>query len=185
MRIDTDDFTIKLWKRQLDTGMRMVEAFSEGSIRMRETQLKAANQLHETMDSARKLLDKANSRQDLWRIQSEWSTSTLERTFGLWSELSQEAAEAQSKIAKLFQEETPFVTPVTGLPQASKTALVLMDEAYRRWRDTTLQFYTAVGKTAENTLDAVEEAVDAASELTEGAPESGRSSRGGRKHRQE
>ena len=181
MRNNTDDVMIRVWKQQLDNAMRTVEAFSEGSIKMRETQLKAANQVHKTMDSARKLLDDANNQQDLWRIQSEWLASSFERGFALWSELAQTAAETQSTIAKLYQSETPFVTPVTGLPQASKTALVLMDEAYRRWRDTTLQFYSAVQRT---TADAVDEVVDITTEAAEAATTE-RSSRGGRKARQE
>ncbi len=180
MRNNFDDVTIRVWKQQLDNAMRMVEAFSEGSIKMRETQLKAANQVHKTMDSARKLLDDANNQQDLWRIQSEWLSSSFERGFALWSELAQTATETQSTVAKLYQSEAPFVTPVTGLPQASKTALVLIDEAYRRWRDTTLQFYSAVGKTA---VEAVENAVDITADATEGTTE--RSSRGGRKAKHE
>jgi hypothetical protein len=135
---------IKAWKHDLHNSMSMFEAVAEGSIRMCETQLKTATELHEQMDTARKLLGEATDAKEMWQIQSEWFSATLDQTFALWSEVGKVAAETQSNVGKLlYNAEGPFVTQASGLPQGSKTALGLLDETYKHWCDNTRQFYAA------------------------------------------
>ena len=145
---------IKAWKNQLHNSMSMFEAVAEGSIRMCEFQLKTATELHEQMDTARKLLEEATDANEVWQIQNEWFSATLERTFSLWSELTKVATETQSNAGKfLYDVDAPFAAPASGLPQVSNTAFGLLDETYKRWRDTTRQFYAAAARSTDLATD--------------------------------
>jgi len=144
MKTSSEDVTVKAWKQQIDGAARAVEAIAEGSMRIREAQLKAATAAHARMDTARKQLEKAADVLDLWRIQSDWVSGGWQESFEYWHDINQVAADTQSNVTKYLYEPVSALAPRTpALPEVSKTALGMMDEAYRRWRETTLQFYSA------------------------------------------
>jgi phasin protein len=145
MTAKPDDLAIKAWKQQLDTALRVVETITEGSMKIRESQLQAAIEAHAGVEATRKLLEKATDAQELWRIQSEWMSASLQKSLTYWRELYQAAAETQSSVAKCLCVQTPLFGPQAPvLPEASKDVLLnMMDTAYKRWLDTTRQFYAA------------------------------------------
>ena len=117
-------------------------------MRISELQLRAATEANEMVDQARKLLEKAGNPLELWRIQSDWFALSLDRSLNYWNELTQAAAETQSALTRFWYEPgSTFPTQANVLPGASKTAFVMMDDAYRRWRETTMQLWDVAADT--------------------------------------
>lgn len=142
METNTEDVTINTWKQQLDGATRVVEAVAAGSIKAGEAQLRAAADAKKSIDSVRRMFEAATDTQELWRLQTEWFSGSMRRSFALWNEINQAAAETNASVARFLYD--PSAAPQTSvLPAASTTALVLLDDAYRRWRNTTLQFWGA------------------------------------------
>ena len=142
IQTDAEERAIRTWRQQLDNATRFAEATSEGTMRLSELQLRAATEANEMVDQARKLLDKASSPLELWRIQSEWLALSMSRSLNYFNEFAQAASETQSQLTQFWYEPgSTFPTQTNVLPGASKTAFLMMDEAYRRWRETTIQIW--------------------------------------------
>ncbi len=129
------------WKQQVEGFVRAVQAFADGSMRFREAQMRALSGARESFEDARRLIERTLQSQDLWRTQNEWLADGFERSLRYFNEVTQAAAETQSRVARQMFEPVAFAPQTTVLPEASKTAVGMMDDAYRRWRDTALQFY--------------------------------------------
>lgn len=123
MTTNLTDFPLQAWKQQLDAALRAAEAVAEASIRIREAQLEAAVETHAAAEAARKDLEKAEDLQAVWRIQGEWLTSSMQKTFAYWRSLYEAASQAPS-------------------PAAGKNLVETMDSAYKSWLETTQQFYS-------------------------------------------
>ena len=148
LRTDAEDMAIRTWRQQLDNATRVGEAVSASSMRISELQLRAATEANEMVEQARKLLDKATNPLELWRIQSDWFALLTDRSVSYLKEMTQAAAEAQSSLTRVWYEPgSTFPTQANVLPGASKTAMVMMDDAYRRWHDTTMQIWGAATET--------------------------------------
>jgi hypothetical protein len=149
MRTSNEDVAIKAWKHQIDGAAHVVEAVTEGSLKIGEAQLKAAAEANTRMDTARRQLEKATNAGDLWRIHSEWMAANLQKSLEYWSDVNRAAVETQSSVMKYLVYPVGALGPqATAIPEASRTALVgMMDDAYRRWRESTLQFYAAAKTT--------------------------------------
>ena len=104
MTTKPEDAAIKAWKRQLDGALRVVEAIAEGSMKIRESQLAAATEAHASAEATRKRLKKAGDAQELWRIQGEWLSASMQMSLAYWRQLYETAAETQSCVAKCFYE---------------------------------------------------------------------------------
>jgi hypothetical protein len=132
------------WKRQLDAALRAIEALTEGSMKMRETQLAAAAEAHASAEATRKLLDTAWDAQQLWRIQNEWLLASLRSSAAYWRQVHQAAWETQGQVARCLCQPAGLLAPQPVLSETSKGALLdMMDEAYQRWLQATQQFYAA------------------------------------------
>jgi len=154
MDTNTEDTTINAWKQRFDGATRMVEAVAAGSIRAGEAQLRAAADAQKSIEAARRRVQAATDAQEMWRIQNEWFTTNLQRSFALWNELHHAATETNTSVARwLYDPGSALLPPANVLPEASKTALGLFDDAYRRWRDTTIQFWGASTDLARQVTD--------------------------------
>jgi hypothetical protein len=142
MQTDTEELALRTWRQQLDNATLFAEATSEGTMRLSELQLRAATEANEMVDQARKLLDKASSPLELWRIQSDWLALSISRSLDYFNEFAQAASETQSQVTQYwYAPGSTFPTQTNVLPGASKTAFMMMDDAYRRWHETTMQIW--------------------------------------------
>ena len=139
------DLAVKACKQQLETAMSVIEAITEGSKRMREAQLKAATEAHASVEALHKRIAGAQDAQELWRIHSEWSSANLGKALAYWRELYEIALATQSSIVKCLTQQALFSGPqAPAIAEASHIpVLEMMDTAYKRWLETTRQFYAA------------------------------------------
>ncbi|HLE65998.1 MAG TPA: phasin family protein [Burkholderiales bacterium] len=145
MTAKPDNLALTEWKRQLDAALRVVEAIVEGSRKMCETQLEAAIEAHARAEATRKLLAKTGDAQELWRIQSEWMSANLERSLSYWQGHCKTAVDTGTCVADcLSQQAGVFAPQAAAASDASQgTLLDMMNTAYKRWQETTRQFYAA------------------------------------------
>lgn len=139
MAVKPDEWTVAMWKQQAGTGLRLIETLSEQSRKIREVQLAAAIEAHASAAATRESLAKASGAQDLWRMQSEWLSASLEKSSAYWRRLSEIATETQVSLTKCLCEPASATAPQA--PGANVALFGMMDEAYQRWAETARQFY--------------------------------------------
>jgi len=137
-------------KRQLEFGLAVLEVITEGSRKLQESRLKAAPEAHAAVEAVHKRLATAGDGQELWRLQSEWMSASVEKSLAYWRELYQTAIETESSIAKLLAAQLPLAaTFVPGAGNATAGPLVeMMNNAYNHWTEAARQFYKAPEATA-------------------------------------
>ncbi len=145
MTAKSDDLPLAQWKGQLDTALRVVEAIAEGSRKMCEAQLEAVVEAHARAEATRKLLAKTGDAQELWKIQSEWMSANLGQALSYWRCLCEACLETESCVTDCLRQQAGIAG--AQAPAASEapqgTLLEMMNSAYRRWQETTRQFYAA------------------------------------------
>jgi phasin family protein len=129
---------IAAWKKQIDTGWRVLEAMTEGARRMHELQLEAAVETHAKTEASRKLIADIDDAREIWRIQADWLAGIVSESAAYWRQLYGLAAETQTSVANCVCGQAS-----TGIPAPGSALIGMMDEAYKRWLDTTKQFYSA------------------------------------------
>ncbi len=145
-----DNAAIKGWQEQLGIALRVVEAITEGAMKMRESQITAATETHATAVATRKLLEKASDPQELLRIQSQWLTGSFAKSLAYWQALHTAALETQSSIVKCISEGAQVVGP--SAPAAAQQAQSvgeaplwplqeMMDSLYRPWVEKTRELF--------------------------------------------
>jgi phasin family protein len=134
-------------KRQFESGFAVLEAITEGSRKLQEAQLKAATEAHAAVEAIHKRVAEAGDGQELWRLQSEWMSASLEKSLAYWRELYQATIETESNVAKLLAAQLPLaVTLVPGAGGGTGGPLVeMMNNTFSRWMEATRQFYHAPG----------------------------------------
>lgn len=145
MAANAQDPALAALKRQIDSSVRVVEAIIEGSMKIRESQLEAAAEAHAALEATRKQLEKVTEPQELWRIQGEWLSANLQQSLAYWRKLQETVSETQACVAKcLCEPGAVFTPPAPLLPDASRATLLdMIDDAYKRWLESTKQFYAA------------------------------------------
>ncbi|MGE5640769.1 MAG: phasin family protein [Clostridia bacterium] len=118
------DFPLQAWKQQLDAALQAFETYTEASLRVREAQLEAAVEAHAAAEAVRKQVADAQDLQALWRIQGEFLASNMAKSLAYWRSLYEALALAPA-------------------PQVGQNLVQTMDSAYKRWLETTQQFYAA------------------------------------------
>jgi len=93
------------WKQQLDTNLKLIDAFVQGTLEMRSSQLAAAMETHDRDMTAEKSVSGARSALDLWAIQLNWMASNFERSIAYWNQLLQAAVDANSKLVECLREQ--------------------------------------------------------------------------------
>jgi phasin family protein len=129
-------------KRQLESGLAVLEAITESSRKLQQTQLKAATEAHAAVEAMHKRVAQAADGQELWRLQSEWMSASMEKSLAYWRELYQTAIETETSIAKLLAAQLPFAMPVVpGAGNGGAGPLAeMMNDAYKRWTEAARQF---------------------------------------------
>lgn len=94
------EMMVTFWKQQLDTTMRVIEAATEASEKMREMQLAAAVDAHASAFATQKTLGAASNAADLLRIESEWMLGNLGKSVAYWRKLCETAIETNAEILK-------------------------------------------------------------------------------------
>ena len=131
-------------KRQLEFGLAVLEVITEGSRKLQESQLKAVPEAHAAVEAMHKRVAQAGGDgQELWRLQSEWMSASVEKSLAYWRELYQTAIETQSTIAKLLAAQFPLA--MTAIPPGAGSGTAgpmaeMMNEAYKRWTEAARQF---------------------------------------------
>ncbi|HET7364386.1 MAG TPA: phasin family protein [Burkholderiales bacterium] len=142
----TDDVTVApALKQQLATAFAVLEAITEGSKKIQKAQLDAADKAHAAVEAMHKRLAQAGDGQELWRMQSDWMSASLEQALAYGHELYQATLETESKIAKLFAGQLPLAGPlIAGAGNGAQSPLAeIMRNAYTRWIEASRQLYVA------------------------------------------
>jgi phasin family protein len=131
-----EDFLLQAWKRQADTGVRLLEALLERSTRIHEIQLEAATQAHADLEATRKALIAASSLPEILNVQTQWAQANAQKCLAYWRTI----CEAAVPLPEAFKGADLDV---------SKDALLgMVDSAYKQWLDTAQSFYKPLEKVA-------------------------------------
>jgi len=132
------DTALEMWKRQIDTALRIAEAFVEGAEKAREIQLGAAVEAHAWLEANRKALAGNPGPTELIALQSRLATENLGKMAEYWSRLAANARDTQARIVAILTEGT-------ALPQAPvvpEALNAIVDAGYKQWMETLKQLYS-------------------------------------------
>lgn len=96
---------IEAWKNQFDTALRLVEALSEGALKMHETQMEAAADTHANAVAAQQSALKAGDPAELVRIESQWAMHNFQHAAEYWKQLAEVVLETNARMAKCVSEQ--------------------------------------------------------------------------------
>lgn len=134
-----EDFLLQAWKRQADSGLRLLEAMVEGSTRIREIQLEAAAQAHADAEATRKALAAASDIPQLLELQTQWAQANAEKCLAYWRSVGQTVMETDAALVKCARGAA-----AVPLPESFNA----IDGAYKQWLDAAQRFYKPVEKAA-------------------------------------
>jgi hypothetical protein len=97
---------LQSWKQQLDTNLKLIDAFVQGTLEMRSSQLAAAMETHDRDMTAEYSVEGASSALDLLTIQMNWMIGNLERSMAYWNQMFQAATDANAKLVECLREQT-------------------------------------------------------------------------------
>ena len=132
-------------KQQIECGFAVLDAITEGSRKLQEAQLKAATEAHAAVEAIHKRLAESGDGQELWRLQSEWMSVSLEKSLAYWRQLYETAIETESSVARLLARQLSVSVPLApGAGVGDQGPLVeMINNACSRWMEATSQFYKA------------------------------------------
>jgi phasin family protein len=125
MAAQLEAWTLAMWKQQLGRSLRLAETIVDQSRKLREHQLAAAVQAHADAVATRESLAGVTDPGELWRLQNEWLSQTLQASAAYWRRLYEIAAETQGVLATCACEPmTESAAPATSLavPAAQRKA---------------------------------------------------------------
>lgn len=138
MSFDPTGSALEAWKRQIDTALRIAEAFAEGAERARQIQLGAAVEAPAWLEANRKALAGELSPTELMALQSRLATDNLSKMADYWNRLATNARDTQARIVAILTEGTPRLE--AALPPDALNAIV--DAGYKQWIETLKQLYS-------------------------------------------
>jgi phasin family protein len=144
MTVKPEEFLVQAWRKQLDTGLRVIETITEGATKIHEAQLEAATDAHADAEATRKAMAAATDAAQLFRLQAEWARANVAKSAAYWHSLYQIVAETGTELAKCLYSQAAVMQEGLKAEEldASKQALFgLLDNAYKQWLDATRQFY--------------------------------------------
>lgn len=92
------DAALQAWKRQLDTGFRVIEALTESAERVRRAQLEAATSAHADAVATQSAVAKTGDAAQLLRLQAEWARGNAERAAAYWRAMVENAAQTGAEL---------------------------------------------------------------------------------------
>jgi hypothetical protein len=96
---------MEAWKLQFDSALRMIEALSEGAMKMHETQMEAAADTHANAVAAQQSALKAADAAELLRIESKWAMHNFQHAADYWKQLAEVVMETNARMAKCISEQ--------------------------------------------------------------------------------
>lgn len=137
---------IEAWKKQFDLALRLVEALTEGAMKMHETQLEAATDTHANAEATRQSAAQAAGPLEIVRVQAQWTQHNMQHAAAYWRALFETALETNASLLKCLAEQPAF-TALAGKPldvEASQSSLLgMVDGAYKQWLEATRRLYGA------------------------------------------
>lgn len=134
------------WQRQMNAGLRIMDAMLESAVKVRDAQLPAAGEFMARAAELQKSMLDARSPLDLWTVQCNWMMENSTRALALWKGMFDTASVANANLFSCLREPaqpaggvgTRAVDQATvSAPAGSvatqdlvKTALVTIDAAY-------------------------------------------------------
>lgn len=136
MSFNSTDTALKAWKRQIDTALRIAEAFVEGAEKAREIQLGAAVEAHAWLEANRQALAGELGPTELIALQSRLATENVGKMAAYWSRLAANARDTQTRIFAILSEGAA----PEAVPQDALNAIV--DAGYKQWIETLKRLYS-------------------------------------------
>ncbi|MGE5128970.1 MAG: phasin family protein [Sphingomonadaceae bacterium] len=149
MEAKPDEVAVRALKGQFDTALRVIEAITEGSMKMRDAQLTAATEAHADAAATLKLLEKAGDPQELTRIHSEWLAASLQKSLGYWTSLFTTMVETQTNIAQCMAQPVQAAAAEAQAPAEMPLPMPMqkaMDALYKPWLETTQELLASVAR---------------------------------------
>ena len=143
MTTKPEDLITNVWKQQVSMALKMVEAITEQSRKMREAQLTAAVEAHANAVATRERFERTVDPQELWRIQSEWWSANMNRSLAYWQEIYEAAGRTQACVAACLGTPAGGDAASTVSTGTNVALFEMMGDAYKRWLETAGQIYTA------------------------------------------
>jgi len=140
------DFFIKACKDNIDCGMRVIEALTEGAAKVRELQLEAATEVHANTVATQKAIAASNDPTEMWKQYSQWMLSNAQKSAAYWQTIAQAMGETNAAVFKCLTEVAQQVQASASIGEGdtAKAALAgMIDNAYKQWMDATREFYGA------------------------------------------
>jgi len=155
MEAKADEPAVKALKGQFDTALRVIEAITEGAMKMREGQLTAATEAHAGAAATLKLLERAADPQELTRIHSEWLAASLQKSLGYWTAVFTTMVETQTNIARCMAQPAQSAVAEMQTPAPAEAAAPVamqraMDALYKPWLETTQELLASVARSGAN-----------------------------------
>lgn len=145
MKTISNDMALDTWKRQLECAATAIEAIAGGFMRVHEAQLRAACEACAGARALRERITGAGDAQAIWRLHGEWAQANFHAALDDWRELAAIGLETQSSVAECMSRQAlPYAAPAVSAAEEPQRRLVeIMDSAYKRWLESTQQFYAA------------------------------------------
>jgi len=133
------------WQRQLNTGLRIMDAMLESAVKLRDAQTPAAGEFLARAAALQKAMLAARSPLEQWTVQCNWMIENATRGLALWQGLFDAASAANADLCACLQKEAKQAEgsaraigqAAVSAPAGSlatqdlvKTALVSIDAAY-------------------------------------------------------
>ena len=133
------------WQKQMNAGLRVMDAMLAGAVKARDAQLPAAGEFMARVAELQKSMLEARTPLDLWTVQCNWMMESATRGMALWTGLIDAASETTGTVCNCLREEAQQAGgSVRAIGQAAvnapggslatqdlvKTALVTIDAAY-------------------------------------------------------
>ncbi|TAK51145.1 MAG: hypothetical protein EPO27_03055 [Betaproteobacteria bacterium] len=136
---------VESWQKQMNAGLRVMDAMLAGAVKTRDAQLPAAGEFMARAAELQKSMLAARTPLDLWTVQCNWMMESATRGMALCKDLIDAASEANAAVCNCLREEAQQAGGnVCAIGQAAvnapggsvatqdlvKTALVTIDAAY-------------------------------------------------------
>jgi phasin family protein len=127
------------WKIPFDTTLKLVEALTEGAMKMHETQLESATDAHANAEATRQSIASAGDPAAIMQLYAQWAQHNGAHAVAYWRALFDASLETHAALLKcLGAAGTPGAAIAPLDFDSSKNALLgAVDSAYKQWLETT------------------------------------------------
>ena len=133
------------WKIPFDTTLRLVEALTEGAMKMHETQLESATDAHANAEATRQSIANAGDPAALMQLYAQWAQHNSAHAVAYWRALFEASLETNAALLKCLGAAGAPGAAIAPLDaEGSKNALLgAVDGAYKQWLEATRRLYGA------------------------------------------